>query len=255
VRLYCNGPLEQKDQVRRRAGSVPWDKLDHSKVFITKLGNTDCHQNITAKLLDFAEILKDPNANSLQQMNVIVQHPIAHVARQPDLLDAFDQTRAYQDICVKNLVEAMSQSSKAALAEAGFELKHVVVFDGLTQHFPTETGAFTPELKTCFAGEACDDLPGWNMEQHGPVNCAGPIPKTSLYRKFLEAERIQYMEHGFDMRWYGMSWEFTNLFWWQHKAWDSKRGLLDCTHNVQRGGGVSMYRYFVQAMIDDYYSP
>ncbi len=147
----------------------------------------------------------------------------------------------------------MSPATKAALADKGFELNHVIVFDGITQHFPTVTGAYTPEVHSCRKGEqTCDGLPDWKIEDHGPLNCVGPVPRSSLFRKMIQVERSQFMKNGLDMRWYGMSWEFTNLFWWQHRAWESRVGSLDCTHYQNAGGGVSMYKYFLQAMIDDY---
>jgi hypothetical protein len=57
------------------------------------------------------------------------------------------------------------------------------------------------------------------------------------------------MENGFDMKWYGQSWEFVNLFWWQHRSWG--RVGLDCTHFIDASGGYQMYKFFFQAMIDE----
>ena len=41
------------------------------------------------------------------------------------------------------------------------------------------------------------------------------------------------------------------MFCWQHHGWGS-RGL-DCTHSNQLSGLYCMYKFFLQAMIDDYY--
>ena len=176
-----------------------------------------------------------------------MQHSIAHIVRQPDLLNAFDETVTYQKDCVNGPLGVISPDAKAALADMVYELNPLVVFDGIAQHFPTETGAYTPEIAKCKAGNGtCDELPGFNIEEHGPVNYRGPVPRSSLYHKFLGTERTQFREDGFDMRWYGKTWEFTNLFWWQHNGW-GRRGL-DCTHG---GSQDWMYKYFIQAMIDD----
>jgi hypothetical protein len=183
-------------------------------------------------------------------MTIFVQHPIAHIARQPDLLNKFDETAAYQEKCVQGALNVTSPEVKAALADIGYELNQVVVFDGLPQHFPTVTGAFTQEMKECTTkGGTCNKLPVWNIEEHGPLDCIGPIPQSSLYRKFIELQRRQYMENGFDMKWYGESWEFVNLFWWQHRSWG--RVGLDCTHFIDASGGYQMYKFFFQAMIDE----
>ena len=248
MHFYSHGPPKKRDPVRRRLGYDPWDLLDQNQVFITGLGFRNCYENTTQKLLDYAEILRDTNATSPQQSSVIVQHPIAHIMRQPDLLNTYDAMAKYQELCIKGVMEAESPATRGALSNLGFHLNHLIVFDGLTQHFPTVTGAYTPEILSCLAGEqTCDSLPEWKIEEQGPLNCVGPVPNSSLFRKALELERSQFMKNGLDMRWYGMSWEFTNLFWWQHRAWNGV-GPLDCTHHVKGGGGAMMYKYFLQAM-------
>jgi len=250
VRMYCNGPPKENDRDQRDLGFAPWDMLDQSKVFITRIGITTCHDNTTKKVLDFAENLRDVDATSPQQISVLIQYSIAHIVRQPDLFNDYDHISEYQQLCVKDIMEVNSPATRAALANIGFRLNHFVVFDGITQHFPTITGAYTPEIHECHEGaQTCDSYPEWKIEEHGPLRCTGPVPSSSLFRKFLELERIEFMKNGLDMRWYGMSWEFTNLFWWQHRAWG--RTGLDCTHHAKGAGGGMMYKYFLQAMIDD----
>ena len=251
LRTYCNGPPKENDRDQRDLGSAPWDMLDQSKTFIAKIGITTCHDNTTEKVLDFARNVRDVNATSPQQISVLIQYSIAHIVRQPDLFNNYDHIAEYQQLCVKDIMEVNSPATRAALADIGFRLNKFVVFDGIAQHFPTITGAYTPEIQKCKEdAKTCDSYPEWNFEEHGPLQCTGPVPGSSLFRKFLELERSEFMKNGLDMRWYGMSWEFTNLFWWQHRAWG--RTGLDCTHDAAYAGGGMMYMYFLQAMIDDW---
>ena len=219
-RLLCDA--EKKN--RRQMGFAPWDAIDQSKIFLGKIGITDCHLNFTEKVLDMANNMKDPTATSLtplKKLTIIAQHSIAHIVRQPDLLQKFDETVTYQKDCVNGTLGVTSPETKAALADLGYELNPLIVFDGITQHFPTETGAYTPEINNCKKSDygPCDGLPGFNIEEHGPVSCRGPVPRSSLFQKFLETERTEFRQMGFDMRWYGKTWEFTNLIWWQHIGW------------------------------------
>jgi len=246
-RYLCDA--EEKN--RRRMGFLPWDVVDQSKIFMGKIGISGCHKNFTESVLVLANNMKDQTATAaapLKKLTIIVEHSIAHIVRQPGLLESFDDTVVYQKECVNGTLNVTSPEAKAALADMGYELNPLVVFDGITQHFPTETGAYAPEIAQCkkSGNGTCDGLPGFNIEEHGPVSCRGPVPRSSLFHKFLGTERTEFRQMGFDMRWYGKTWEFTNLIWWQHVGW-MRRGL-DCTHG--RGQGL-MYKYFLQAMIDD----
>jgi hypothetical protein len=63
---------------------------------------------------------------------------------------------------------------------------------------------------------------------------------------------------GLDLNFYGKTWEFTNLFWFQTRKWIKGRngGLIDCTHHDDgrsESGAYCMYRYFLQAMIDSHF--
>ena len=89
------------------------------------------------------------------------------------------------------------------------------------------------------------------MSEYGKLNCKGPIPRGSAFKRMNDMERYAAIESGFDMRWYGRTWEFSNLFWWQHHGWGSHG--LDCTHSDHLSGLYCMYKYFFQAMIDDNY--
>lgn len=251
LRLYCDSPAAQKDpqQRHRRAGFLPFEgNLDHNKVFLTKINFDGLKANYKQKVIDLLTAMKDPNAKSLETVSILVQYPVAHIAREKDLIN-FEKTVNDTKPYIAGLVDLQSPSTEAELAKIGWKLTNMFAFDGLTQHHPSETGAYA-DSKTCKKDQSsCDAVPDWKIKEHGPLSCRGPVPNGSPFRKFIEEERSAFQESGFDMRWYGQTWDFTNLFWWQHKSWG--RVGLDCTHYNLNAGGVCMYKYFLQAMIDE----
>ena len=252
LRMYCDSPAAKNDpqQRHRRDGFTPFEgNLDHSKVFLTKLAFQSLKFNYKEKLMQQLTAMKDPNAKSLETASLLVQYPIAHISREKDLLNfgkILNDTKPF----IAGLVDFQSPSTQAEFAKIGWKLTHMFAFDGLTQHFPSETGAYA-DTGSCREGQSCDAVPDWKSKKHGPLNCRGPLPNGSPFRKFIDEERSAFQNNGFDMRWYGQTWDFTNLFWWQHRAWKGKGGALDCTHYTTNAGGVCMYKYFLQAMIDD----
>ena len=56
---------------------------------------------------------------------------------------------------------------------------------------------------------------GWNPD-YG-TSCRGPLPPNSMLRDVNLLSRHEFETLGFDMAWYGHTWEFTNLFWFQVK--------------------------------------
>ena len=55
--------------------------------------------------------------------------------------------------------------------------------------------------------------PGWRPELGS--SCRGPIPPNSPLKGVVEDIRQIWKDQGLDMRWYGQTFEFSNLFWWQ----------------------------------------
>jgi hypothetical protein len=185
-------------------------------------------------------------------VSIIIQHAIAHVSRDDDLLYSFNATKRRNTQVIQEAINLASESSKAKLAKVGWEIDKVILFDGPPQHFPSESGGWTQNIKNC-RDELCgNDSHAWNVEVNGKLNCKGPIPRGSALKQMIDHSRYAAIEEGFDMRWYGRTWEFSNLFWWQHVGWQGIRGL-DCTHSPGATGINCMYKYFLQAMIDDFY--
>jgi hypothetical protein len=99
--------------------------------------------------------------------------------------------------------------------------------------------------------------------------CRGPLQPSSNLTKLNAVGREAYAQSGLDMRWYGRTWEFLNLFWFQvegTRGWGSRRhtwGNLDCTHSggpysahgskLDYTGMSCMHKYFLMAMVDDHF--
>jgi hypothetical protein len=191
------------------------------------------------------------------------------------------------------LAYLQTDSGKQELADLGFELGNMFVFDGLPQYFPTETAAYRSELNQYHSEENFlqnNGYSGWHTEFGS--SCRGPLPSNSPLKEVATNIRQDWMDQGFDMRWYGRTWEFANMFWFQTKmcklpeacvlALDTpflrgylsvcesynrccyflltrsgkgKDGQLDCTHSVegQVRGSYAVHKFFVQAMLDDYF--
>ena len=92
----------------------------------------------------------------------------------------------------------------------------MLVFDGLPQYFPTETAAYRSELTQHQSEEIFlqqNGYDGWHTEFGS--SCRGPLPPNSPLKDVAMNIRQVWMDQGFDMRWYGRTWEFANMFWFQ----------------------------------------
>ena len=81
---------------------------------------------------------KDPNratSGDLEKMSIIIPHPIAHISRDDDLLNNFNATHRRNTQVVKDSLGLALPSAKAKLAEAGWKVDKVILFDGFPQHF------------------------------------------------------------------------------------------------------------------------
>jgi len=244
--MYC----EEAKEEYSNAKSSPNNQLLEKEVYLSKLafdGGFDPFSRLYQDLIG----LKDTNSTYLQKVSIIIQHPIAHIAREHQMLDdTYNVTRRYNARMINAVLDMASASSRAKLAEIGWELDKVILFDGLPQHFPTVTGGFDLAFQGC-RNDSCD---GKWPEEKGKYHCKGPIPRGSNFKRINDDSRYAAIQAGFDMRFYGRTWEFTNLFWWQHLNFENRRkGSLDCTHS-QNGSSINyMYKYFLQAMIDDFF--
>lgn len=148
-----------------------------------------------------------------------------------------------------------SPAGKKELAKLGFELKHIIVFDGSPQTFPTETGGYhfvTRKFKNEDMFVENNGYPGWYPELG--TACQGPLPPNSKSKEAMMMARQAFADLGLEMQWYGQTWEFANQFWYQTNTYD--RNGLDCTHSYQKGGNngyACVNRWFFQAMVDDHY--
>ena len=193
------------------------------------------------------------NWTTLRPLTILVDYALAHSQNHGMMVDHWNYTVSVAKDFAALIMNVASEKGIRELTEAGFELKHLIVFDGLPQTFPTETGGYVYSLH----GDHSEaeflkkgGYPGW-YEELGS-QCRGPLPRSSKLKELNDVARLAFEELGLDMAWYGRIWEFANMFWWQTNRYD--RNGLDCTHSyAQRGGFYCMHRYFLVAMIDDYY--
>lgn len=218
-------------------------------------------QNLT-EVLDSIHIRTDAarKIKSKRLLSLLIEYPIAHT--QTDDLIRNDQ-KYVQELNSKFVASLMvymkSESGKRELADLGFELGNIFVFDGLPQYFPTETGAYlfdnlSRKSEEHFLRE--NGYAGWRPELGS--TCRGPLPPNSPLKDVAKVIRQTWIDQGLDMRWYGSTWEFANMFWFQTYGWfdgdrhhGGKTGL-DCTHSAGPSGMHPMHKFFLQAMLDDY---
>jgi hypothetical protein len=109
-----------------------------------------------------------------------------------------------------------------------------MAFDGLPQHFPTETNSFDPFYKPALTLEQ-GKLQNWRPKLGR--SCVRPLPLTSPLKSTMLMARCTFDKHGddniFDIKYYGCVWEFSNQYWWQMRGEvRARRGntRFDCTH-------------------------
>ncbi len=189
-------------------------------------------------------------------MSIIVEFPLAHMQTQDMIFDFYDQVQYNQDRYTQIIMNLTTLAGRNELAQLGFDLKHVIAFDGLPQHFPTETGGYTEKIheytsETDFVQH--QGYPGWRPELGS--SCRGPLPRNSRLKQVNDLSRQAFIKYGLDRNWYGKTWEFHNQFWFQEVMWRNKKSpMLDCVHTIRvRTGLTCLHKYFVQAMVDGYY--
>jgi hypothetical protein len=175
------------------------------------------------------------------------------VQNQNWILEDWERVANNQKTVPQNFMDAASKQGRLELAKMGYELAHMIVYDGQPQYNPSETGAYDLEQKKIPSETAFlerNGYPGWKPE-YG-TKCRGPLPPTSRFTQVNDLGRQAFEDLGLDMRFYGRIWEFANQWWWQVQGWGG-RGL-DCTHSAATSSGMScVHKYFLMAMVDDHY--
>jgi hypothetical protein len=203
-------------------------------------------------------MVQNPGWKKLRELSIIIQYPFAHTQNEDMFLNKWDEVVHVQTEFPRLIMAVQTKEGRATLAELGWDLKHLIVFDGRPQFNPSSTSGFTgynENIKTeeDFIAQggypAEGNIPAWSPE-YGH-SCRGPVPTNGIMRNASRVARKAFEELGLDMRFYIRNWEFTNQFWWSVAMWHGKNGQLDCTHGA--GGLALMHRYLLQATMDDYY--
>jgi hypothetical protein len=277
---HCGGKHEDDDNGRRQeqqrktettkddTKKVYLPEMDESyKIFIKVAGyypynirGEDVHVmpglNLTHMINELG-FVRNPGWTKLKELTVMVPYPFAHTQTQHMMLDLWEDEVALQKGFPGYVMTVLTNEGRAYLAELGWVIKRVVVFDGYPQFFPTPTSGFfgliSNNKKDLFVAEggypAKGNVPAWSPE-YGH-DCVGPVPPNSIMTNASRIARDSFQELGLDMRFYVRTWEFLNHFWWMTSGWNGKGGALDCTHG---GYGYScIHKYLLQATIDDYY--
>ncbi len=197
--------------------------------------------------------MPSPDANTihapLRPLALLVQYPSAHVQTNDMIQESIDQVRYNQETFPQLLLDMTTRKAQKQLAKMGFHLAHVIVWDGLPQHFPTPSGGYDT---TWFTTNSLTD--GSSSSSRSRTACQGPLPPNSILRTINQWGRRAWEQNGLNMRYYGHTWEFSNQFWWQEQMLRDGGPRLDCTHGHSADTGLTMvHKYFLQAMVDGYY--
>jgi hypothetical protein len=194
----------------------------------------------------------------LRPLSIIVDFPLAHAQTHFMITEMWDQVKYNQERMVEMIMNVTTASARQELAKLGFNLTHLIVFDGVPQFFPTESGGYLHELQRGNEQAFLDakGYPGWRPELGS--SCRGPLPPNGKLRQVNELERQAFHRHeSFNPKFYGKTWEFTNQFWWQTAKWWKKSkdfAYFDCVHTRQSRTGLScVHKYFLQVMVDDHF--
>ena len=247
--------------VRLLGNTNSYPKLDLNKTFLGVFGffpgdkrhGADHYMpgfNLTEKM-KIDKAARDPGFTSLRKLSIIVEYPIAHCQNQNMIYEKWERVVEIQNNFPKFFTDLRSEEGKLALAEMGYELGHIIAFDGIPQFNPSITGAYDWAQKSSFNEKQFIEnkgYPGW-IPDYG-TQCRGPLPPTSKLKEVNDMSRQSFEDNGLDMKFYGRTWEFANSFWWQVNGWGIKG--LDCTHSGESGMSC-VHKYFLMSMVDDHY--
>ena len=109
-----------------------------------------------------------------------------------------------------------STNGKNVLKTRGYNFQHIFVFDGLPQFFPTNTSGYDKGIGTSNTFQSNFTYIGHDIKEFGN-SCRGPLPNNSILKDINIMSRNRFIDLGLNIKWYGRTWEFTNMFWWQVK--------------------------------------
>lgn len=231
------------------------------------------HQLPTKNLTEWIKHMgmkRNPGWTELRDLSIIILYPFAHTQTQIMIYNEWDDVVELQTKLPEMIMTVQTEEGKKVLKELGWNLKHVIVFDGYPQYFPTSSSAyFGFRMNTKTSQEflqqdgygSVGNTPPWQPDFGS--NCRGPVPSTSNLTKIhllarTSFERLALLKESMTTIstslqepkfHYIYNWEFNNQFWWLTAGWGSKG--LDCTHGT--GGYYCITKYLLQALIDDYH--
>lgn len=229
VSFLCDGVkdrrrIQQQSPVqssRRRLGNtrdvptLPFDEtfLGIQSWYMTDNGHGRAHylpgKNLTDTYKEGDWFRRLAGYKELRKLTLIIEYPIAHAQHQGMILNQWEHVVSLQKGFPALTLHPMTVEGQQILFDLGYELERIIVFDGMPQSFPTETGSYDfgiPGSQASFIEK--NGYPGWKPE-YGTV-CRGPLPPNSKLTQVNSLSRDAFEELGFDMRFYGRTWEFGN---------------------------------------------
>lgn len=197
---------------------------------------------------------------SLRKLSLIVDYPLSSLTSDFMLRHRWKDVVRLQQTFPLQLLDILSDNSRAQLADMGYDLQNVVVLDGIPQFYPTLTGAGDNGFDLYTTREdfraRVSFFDAW-IEDLGST-CRGPLPLETTNK--TQTQALQHARQAFTSRpdlfdaskWYGFTWEMGNLFWWQTRAWHLSHGL-DCTRSGPQAGLACVHSYVIAAIIDAHY--
>lgn len=228
--------------------SRPWHVVNDTKPFLEVLRSRRVLDHWKRAASQFSS-----SQHLLRPLAILVQYPAAHTQTNDMIHESIDQIRYNQDTFPQLLLNIAADKAKDELTKMGFQISHIMTWDGSPQRFPTATGGYdTSWFMNIGEGE--------DLNRALESKCRGPLPPNSILKGINQWAQHSFERNGLDMQFYGKTWEFSNQFWWQERMarWDDEGDdegkHLDCTHGVSQDTGLTMvHKNFLQAMVDGYF--
>jgi hypothetical protein len=136
-------------------------------------------QNLTKQLAGMG-FAREPGFKELRKVSIIIEYPIAHAQNQDMIFNEWEEVAKIQNGLPKMVTDLNSETGKRELAEMGYEVGHLIAYDGIPQFFPTVTGAFPWDLKLSTSIEKWENNSGYKgwIPDYGD-QCRGPLPPSS----------------------------------------------------------------------------
>jgi hypothetical protein len=177
-------------------------------------GSNGMHE-LPLTVLETLQVLsRAPGWTELRNLTIIMEYPFAHIQTEV-MIDTFpEKINELQTKLPSLVMDLKSAEGQLQLAKQGYRLNGIIVFDGLPQFYPTRTSGWSPTMAYLKQIDGIIKYPGNWTPEYG-TNCVGPLPRHSVLRGVNDLSRRSFEQLHFDDRWYGRTWEFVNLFWWQ----------------------------------------